>query len=57
MLNDSGAAIVRHCDGRTTEDLIAALKSHFDAADPAADVHAFLNRLAGKGLLRDVAES
>jgi len=57
VLNDSGAAIVKYCDGRSMEDLIAALKSQIDEGDPAADVHAFLNRLAGKGLLRDAAES
>ncbi|MGE5192980.1 MAG: pyrroloquinoline quinone biosynthesis peptide chaperone PqqD [Deltaproteobacteria bacterium] len=57
VLNDSGAAIVQCCDGRSTEDLIAALTAQIDAGDPAADVHAFLCRLAGKGLLRDAAQS
>jgi pyrroloquinoline quinone biosynthesis protein D len=57
VLNDSGAAIVKCCDGRPTDELITALKTQFDAEDPAADVDAFLNRLAGKGLLCDAAES
>jgi pyrroloquinoline quinone biosynthesis protein D len=57
VLNDSGAAIVQCCDGRSTDELIAAIAALVDEGDPAADVHAFLNRLAGKGLLRDAAES
>jgi hypothetical protein len=39
------------------EDLVATLKIQFEDVDPAADVHAFLDRLAGKGLIRDAAES
>jgi pyrroloquinoline quinone biosynthesis protein D len=57
VLNDTGAAIVQCCDGRSTDELIAAMKTEFETGDPAADVHDFLNRLAGKGLLRDAAES
>jgi coenzyme PQQ biosynthesis protein PqqD len=57
VLNDSGAAIVQLCDGRSTEDVIATLKVRCGEGDPAADVHAFLERLAGKGLVRDAAES
>jgi coenzyme PQQ biosynthesis protein PqqD len=57
VLNDSGAAIVQQCDGRSIENLITSLKKQFEDVDPAADVHAFLNRLAGKGLVRDAAES
>jgi pyrroloquinoline quinone biosynthesis protein D len=57
VLNDSGAAIVQHCDGRSIEELISTLKTHFEDVDPVADVHAFLSRLAGKGLVRDAAES
>ena len=57
VLNESGAAIVKCCDGRSTDDLIADLSTRVDEGDPAADVHAFLNRLAGKGLVRDAAES
>ena len=36
-----------------TEDLIAAIEEQFPGESPAADVHAFLDRLAKKGLLRD----
>jgi pyrroloquinoline quinone biosynthesis protein D len=57
VLNDSGAAIIQLCDGRSIEAMIAALKAQCGEVDPAADVHAFLNRLAAKGLVRDAAES
>jgi coenzyme PQQ biosynthesis protein PqqD len=57
VLNETGAAIVRICDGRTTDELLAALQERFHEGEPAADVHEFLDRLAGKGLLRDAAES
>jgi pyrroloquinoline quinone biosynthesis protein D len=57
VLNESGAAIIQHCDGRSTEDLISAVKAQFEDGDPAADVHGFLNRLARKGILRDAADS
>jgi pyrroloquinoline quinone biosynthesis protein D len=56
VLNETGAAIVRHCDGRTREALIAELKSQFKDGDPAADVDAFIDRLSGKGLVRDAAD-
>ena len=53
VLNETGAAIVKLCDGRPTVDLIAAVAEQFPGESPAADVHAFLDRLAKKGLLRD----
>jgi pyrroloquinoline quinone biosynthesis protein D len=56
VLNDSGAAIVRLCDGRSTAELLAALGEQFSEADPGADVQTFLERLARKGLLRDAAD-
>jgi pyrroloquinoline quinone biosynthesis protein D len=56
VLNAPAAAVVRLCDGRPVEDLIAALRGQFSAGDPAADVPAFLGRLAGKGLVRDAAD-
>lgn len=51
VLNESGAAIVQHCDGRSLDDLVDALKSRFADCDPADDVQAFLGRLAERGLL------
>ena len=56
VLNESGAAIVRLCDGRPVSELLAALGERFPDADLAADVDAFLDRLARKGLLRDAAD-
>ncbi len=40
-------------DGRSTDELIAALKERYPGAEPADDVHEFLGQLADKGLLRD----
>ena len=57
VLNEPGTAIIRLCDGRSTDDLIAALKEAYPGSDPGADVREFLQQLAEKGLLRDAAES
>jgi coenzyme PQQ biosynthesis protein PqqD len=57
VLNESGAAIVKHCDGRFMDNLLAALSGQFADGFQAADVHAFLGRLLEKGLLRDAADS
>jgi coenzyme PQQ biosynthesis protein PqqD len=53
VLNDSAAAIVQCCDGRTTDELIDALREQTPENDPTADVREFLERLAERGLLRD----
>ena len=53
VLNESGAAIVQLCDGRTTDEVICELESRVSNGNPADDVHLFLARLAEKGLLRD----
>jgi pyrroloquinoline quinone biosynthesis protein D len=61
VLNETGAAIVRLCDGRSVPELVAAVAEQFDEqfphADLGRDVHAFLERLARKGLLRDAIGS
>lgn len=57
VLNDSGAVIIRLCDGRSAEDVIAAVKQEFSDEAPEPDVHAFLERLVRKGLLCDAADS
>ncbi len=57
VLNDTGAAIVQLCDGRPRAEMLAALRDRFPDTDLAADVTAFLDRLAQKGLLRDAADS
>ncbi len=53
VLNESGAAIVQLCDGRTTDEVICELESQVSDGNPADDVHPFLVRLTEKGLLRD----
>jgi coenzyme PQQ biosynthesis protein PqqD len=55
VLNDSGAALVRLCDGRTTDELVAALAGQFAAPPPLQEVNEFLQRLVEKGLVRDAA--
>ena len=54
VLNDSGAAIARLCDGRPVAELMAALAGEFGDPPPEEDVYEFLQRLARKGLLHDV---
>ena len=57
VLNEPAAAIVRLCDGRSTQELLAALVEQFPDGDLGADVCAFLERLVRRGLLRDAADS
>lgn len=52
VLNPSGAAIVRLCDGRSLDELRATLRDEFGSF-PEADVDDFLRRLGTKGLVRD----
>jgi coenzyme PQQ biosynthesis protein PqqD len=56
VLNEPGTAIIRLCDGRSMDDLIAVLKEAYPGSDPGADVREFLQQMAEKGLLRDAAE-
>ncbi len=57
VLNESAAAIVQLCDGRSREELIAAIEQRFPATSRGSDVGEFLDRLATKGLLRDATGS
>jgi|GEM_PF-1360607 len=57
VLNESGAAIVRHCDGRPICEVVAALETEFQDAPLETDVPTFLARLVEKGLLNDLPES
>jgi pyrroloquinoline quinone biosynthesis protein D len=57
VLTGSAAAIVRLCDGRPMGEIITVLHGQFPGADPGPDVHAFLERLAGKGLVRDAGDA
>lgn len=54
VLNESGAAIVRLLDGRTIDEIAAGLSGAFEPPPDAQDVADFVERLAEKGLLRDV---
>lgn len=57
MLNESGASIIRHCDGRPLGELIAALEAEFQDAPIETDVPTFLQRLFEKGLIIDKPDS
>jgi len=52
VLNPSAAAVVRLCDGRSRDELLAALREQFGGV-PADDVDDLLRRLGAKGLVRD----
>ncbi len=56
VLDEPGKAIVQLCDGRTTDELIAALKAKYPGAEPAGDVNEFLGHLAERGLVREGAQ-
>ena len=56
VLNESGASIVRRCDGRSTTELIADLRNEVGDKNLESDVQIFLARLVAKGLLYDTAE-
>ncbi|MGW6917028.1 pyrroloquinoline quinone biosynthesis protein PqqE [Kitasatospora sp. NPDC054939] len=51
LLNDTAAAVLRHCDGRrSAEQVVAALAAEYDGVD-GAEVHALLADLAERRLL------
>jgi len=56
VLNETGAAIVRLCDGRSISELVAALNEQFPQADLEDDARAFLERLLRNGLLREATD-
>lgn len=57
VLNESGAAIVQLCDGRSLEDLLSALEAQFSGGQQTAEVEEFLQQLAAKGLLHDAHDA
>jgi pyrroloquinoline quinone biosynthesis protein D len=57
VLNESGAAIVRLCDGRSLEELLSALEAQFSGEQQPAEVEEFLQQLANKGLLHDARDA
>jgi pyrroloquinoline quinone biosynthesis protein D len=51
VLNDTAAAVLRHCDGDTDLDgIVGALRSRYDGV-VAEDVRAVLDRLAERGVV------
>ena len=56
VLNEPGKAIVELCDGRSLDDVVAALKEKFPGAEPEDDVREFLGGLAERGLVHDAAD-
>src|SRR5689334_13810099 len=57
VLNETGAAIVERCDGRTVEQLIQSLAEMTLQHPPVEEIHAFLARLHDKGLLVEAANT
>jgi coenzyme PQQ biosynthesis protein PqqD len=53
ILNESGAAIVQLCDGRSIDELRIALQEKYSQGNPALDADEFIERLANKGLVHD----
>lgn len=53
ILNESGAAIVKLCDGRGVVDIIESLRAQFADRPVQDEVQEFLERLAQKGLVCD----
>jgi coenzyme PQQ biosynthesis protein PqqD len=52
VLNETGAAIVKRCDGRSLGDLLEALQRAYPDCDEA-EVHQYLVYLRQRGLLAD----
>jgi coenzyme PQQ biosynthesis protein PqqD len=57
LLYDSGAAIVKHLDGRPLTEVIAAVEKDFAHGGLEADVRDFLQELSDKRLLRDASDA
>lgn len=52
VLNESAAAAIRLCDGRSWSEILAELDGQFSGFEPG-ELQDFMDRLARKGLLRD----
>jgi coenzyme PQQ biosynthesis protein PqqD len=53
VLNDTAAAIVNLCDGRSTSDICDELAKSFPDVDLCHEVDDFLDRLAQRRLIRN----
>jgi pyrroloquinoline quinone biosynthesis protein D len=60
LLNPTAAEIVKLCTGKhTTEEIIIQVQMKFSEKTPseiADEVTAFLNRMTGRGLLKNISE-
>lgn len=57
VLNDTGAAIVQLCDGRSVDDVKGELAKSFSEARVEDDIDEFVGRLAQQGLIHYDANS
>ena len=59
VLNDTSAAILKLCNGRTVDEIASELSEMYNAdmADIQDDVTEFIDTLSDRGLLRDANES
>ncbi|MDC0936745.1 pyrroloquinoline quinone biosynthesis peptide chaperone PqqD [Pirellulales bacterium] len=57
VLNETGAAIVQLCDGRSADEIKQELAGSFSDSQIDSDVDDFLKRLAQRGLIRHDANS
>lgn len=60
VLNDTAAAVVSLCDGRSLDAIIAVLQQSVDSEESTevkTDVCDFLDKLVRRGLLDDSADS
>ncbi len=53
VLNHTGAAILKLCDGRPLGELVDALDAEFESGCPLDDVIGFLADLVERGLIQD----
>ena len=57
VLNETAAAIVRLCDGRSRDNLVAELSRSFPNASIHMDLSELLDRLASRGLIDDATNA
>ena len=53
VLNQTSAAILTRCDGRSLDTLVADLKTEFPGAEPGDDVREFLEEMTSRGFVHE----
>jgi pyrroloquinoline quinone biosynthesis protein D len=53
VLNETAAAIVKLCDGRSVGEICDELAKSYPEVDPQQEVQEFLNRIIRRQLVRD----